>query len=155
MKKKCIGFLFLIALVSCQEDIKFNNPSFQGVKDNVFWRAISYNATRSTSGVLTIEAYTRNEVVTLKTSASTVGIYQLGTSTSNTASYKITNKTASTLFSTGSDFGDGEIEITNYDAVNKTVTGTFKCNVENVDNDPLFGPSINFQYGNFFQIPVN
>jgi hypothetical protein len=155
MKKLFCHFLVIFSFISCQEEIKFNNPSFQGVKDNVFWRAVSYNATRSNSGVLTIEAYTRNEIVTLKTSATTVGVYQLGSSTSNTASYKITNKTASTLFSTGSDFGDGEIAITNYDAVNKTVTGTFKFNVENIDNDPLFGPSINFQNGNFYKIPIN
>lgn len=155
MKNLVCLLLVSLHFISCQEDIKFNEPSFQVIKDNVFWRAISYNATRSTSGVLTIEAFTRNEVLTLKTSSTTLNTYTLGTGTSNTASFKITNKTVSTLFSTGSDFGDGEIKITEYDAINRTVSGEFKFNVENKDNDPLFDSSINFQNGIFYKIPLN
>jgi hypothetical protein len=155
MKKLFCHFLVISTFISCQEEIKFNNPSFQGIKDNVFWRAISYEATLSSSKVLTIKAYTRNEIVTLKTSAIADNTYALGTGISNTASYEIDNKTDKIIFSTGSDFGDGEIVITNYDATNKTVSGTFKFNVDNIENNPLYGSSINFQNGFFYKIPIN
>jgi hypothetical protein len=155
MKKLFCYFLMIFTFISCQEEIKFNNPSFQGIKDNDFWRAISYEATVSSSKVLTIKAYTRNEIVTLKTSSNAVNTYVLGTSTSNTATYEISNKTDTVIFSTGGNFGDGEIVITNYDTVNNTVSGTFKFNVENIANNPLYGSSINFQNGFFYQIPIN
>jgi hypothetical protein len=65
MKSILVCFIILLSLGSCQEDVRFNNPSFQGLKDNVFWR---YNqATIETNGSLIIKAYTGNEVVTLKT----------------------------------------------------------------------------------------
>lgn len=155
MKKLFCLFLAIFTFTSCQEEIKFNNPTFQGIKDNVFWRAISYDATLSSSKVLTIKAYTRNEIVTLKTSSNSMNTYVLGTGTSNTANYKITNKTDEIIFSTGSDFGNGEIVITDYDAVNKTVSGTFKFNVDQIDNNPLYSSSVNFQNGFFYKIPIN
>jgi hypothetical protein len=69
--------------------------------------------------------------------------------------YVLSAPFAKIIFSTGSDFGDGEIVITNYDAVNKTVSGTFKFNVDNVANNPLYGSSVNFQNGFFYKIPIN
>jgi hypothetical protein len=35
MKKYLVCFIILLSLGSCQEDVRFNNPSFQGLKDNV------------------------------------------------------------------------------------------------------------------------
>ena len=63
MKKLALNILLLFAFVSCQEEVKFNNPSFQGQKDNVFWRAIDSKATLS-NNVLAIEGYTRNNQFT-------------------------------------------------------------------------------------------
>ena len=40
MKKYFLFVIVLFTFMSCQEDVRFNNPAFQGVKDNVFWRAI-------------------------------------------------------------------------------------------------------------------
>ncbi|MFM9825149.1 DUF6252 family protein [Flavobacterium sp.] len=155
MKKLFFCFLLLFTLFSCQDDVKFNNPSIQGIKDNAFWRAINYDATLSNTGVLKINAYTRNEILTLKTSSKNLNTYVLGMNTSNTASYKITIKNVDTVFSTGSDFGDGEIVIEDYDNVNKTVTGSFRFNVSNIDNNPLYNSFVNFQQGVFYKVPVN
>ncbi|MGL2965118.1 DUF6252 family protein [Flavobacterium sp. XGLA_31] len=49
---------------------------------------------------------------------------------------------------------NGEIEITDYDPLNMTVTGTFKFNAVNVDNNPFGLPVVNFQYGEFYKIPI-
>lgn len=48
----------------------------------------------------------------------------------------------------------GLIEITEYDELNQTVSGTFKLNAENVNNNPAGGPLLNFQYGAFYRVPI-
>ncbi len=155
MKKLVLYILLLFAFVSCQEEVKFNNPSFQGQKDNVFWRAIDSKAIVAANGSLSIEGYTRNEKLTLKTTSKNPGTFILGINNLNTATYVIEDSSPKITFSTGNGFGDGQIEITEYDAVNKTVTGTFRFNADNLDNNPLFGLTLNFQQGVFYKVPIN
>ena len=154
MKKQFLYIFFLFAFISCQDDVKFNNPAFEGQKDNVFWRAVDSKAMLAANQSLTIEAYTRNEKLTLKTTSADPGTYFLGTSTSIEATYVLTAVSGTITFSTGTERGNGEIVITEHDEVNNTITGTFKFKAENVDNNPLAGPVLNFQYGHFYKIPV-
>ena len=154
MKKLVLVTLVLVAFMSCQSDVKFNNPSFQGTKENVFWRAIQSKAILAANGSLSIEAYTSNEKVTLKTTSTAPQTYILGTSTSKTATYVLTDAAGTVTFSTGTGIGSGQIVITEYDGVNKTVSGTFKFNAKNIINNPLYGPYLNFQYGVFYKVPV-
>jgi hypothetical protein len=159
MKKQFLYIFVFFAFISCTDEVKFNNPSFEAQKDNVFWRAIDFKASftdnyaDNISG-LKIVAYTRNESLTLTTVASTPQTYFLGTSDSSTATYVLTDATGTVTFATGTGIGEGQIVITEYDAVNRTVTGTFKFNAENIYNNPLAGPVLNFQYGHFYKIPV-
>ena len=228
--------LFIIALVfsSCQEDVKFNNPGFQGLKDDIFWRANDARAYVSTTGKLRIEAYTEYEIITLNTASPNVGTYVLGTTNlNNSATYSsnfnevqleyatvavpgpassislvsggtgyssgtsiattggsgsgltvniVANAsgivTSGTLSSRGNAYlaGDlvtvaggnvnckfrivnvqnsnGEIQITEYDNVNFTVSGKFKFNAANANDSPFGGPILNFQYGEFYKIPI-
>jgi len=154
MKKLFLFIVLLFAFISCQDDVKFNNPSFQGTKDNVFWRAIDSKATLASNGSLVIEAYTANEKVTLKTTSTNEKTYFLGIDNLNAASYILTDASGSTTFSTGFGVGDGQIVITEYDPVAKTISGTFKFNAENTGNNPLAGPVLNFQYGVFHKVPL-
>lgn len=156
MKKHFLFLIVLFSLFSCQEDVRFNNPSFQGTKDNEFWRAVQSIATVNSGGSLVIEAYTATEVVTLKTNSALAGTYSIGTTPMNTASYVFTDPlTKETIdFSSGFNVGDGQIVITEYDAVAKTISGTFKFNIVNTFDNPLAGPTLNFQYGVFYKIPV-
>jgi hypothetical protein len=154
MKKQFLYLFLFFAFISCSDNVKFNNPTFEGQKDNVFWRAIDAKASIGSGGSLIIEAYTRNEVVTLKATTANPGTYFLGTSDLNTASYVLKDATGTITFTTGVGIGEGQIVITEYDAVNNTVTGTFKFNAENINNNPLAGPILNFQYGHFYKIPI-
>ena len=150
--KKFTSYIFLLfVIISCQEEVKFNNPSFQGQKDNVFWRAIDSKATIS-AGSLTIEALTSTEKVTLKTNSTSTGTYKLGAGIVNTATYVLTDANGTITFSTGTSKGDGEIVIDKYDAANKTITGTFKFNAKN--NNLTVGSFLNFQKGVFYKVPV-
>ena len=155
MKKAFLLSIVLFSLASCQEDVRFNNPSFQGVKDNVFWRAIASKASLGVNGSLVINGYLRNEIITLKTTSTANGTYFLGTSDSNTAVYGLTDTNATLSFATGLGKGDGQIVITEYDIENNTISGTFKFNAENSYNNPLVGPVLNFQQGVFYKVPVD
>lgn len=242
MKKQFLYLFIFFAFISCSDNVKFNNPAFEGQKDNVFWRAVDSKATL-VNGILTIEGFTRNEKLTLIIPSPTTLVshndktsyvtYFLGTTDQDImASYvSLTNTLNSPLYQTlvipgpvnkvlissegtgytatiasttggtgtglkvntevtplgaisavsvtspGSGYtsGDvitisggngnaklivqnvttsnGEIVITGYDGVGKIISGTFKFNAVNVNNDPLAGPALRFQYGNFY-IPV-
>jgi len=156
MKKHFLFLIVLFSLFSCQEDVKFNNPSFQGMKDNVFWRAIQITARVNSSGSLVIEAYSATEIITLKTNSAAAGTYFIGTTPTSTATYVVTDPLTkeSTTFSSGFGVGNGQIVITEYNQVEKTVSGTFKFNLENTFDDPLAESTLNFQNGFFYKIPV-
>ena len=55
MKKYFYFLVILTVFASCEEDIKFNNPAFQTLKDNTFWRAQVYKAGTETNGFFIIE----------------------------------------------------------------------------------------------------
>lgn len=234
MKRFLSLFIIAILFSSCQEDLKSNNPGFQGLKDDVFWRSNDTKAYLDATGKLSIEALTQYEQITLYTSSANVGTYILGTSnTNNSASYtsnfgaidlqyatvavpgpvsniSLNNSGAgyssgtsvATTGGTGSGLtvnivadasgivtsvvvssrgnayqaGDlitvvggnlnckilivnvqnsnGEIKITEYDNVNMTISGKFKFNAVNANNSPFGGPILNFQYGEFYKIPI-
>ncbi|MGA9637337.1 DUF6252 family protein [Flavobacterium sp.] len=154
MKKYFLFCVFLLCLNSCEENIKFNNPSFQGVKNNVFWRAVATTATVKTNGSLTIIAYTSNEEITLKTNATILKTYELGIDDINTITYSQTGTATKLNYATGTGKGDGQIIITEYDSTNKTISGTFRFNAPNTDADSPTEPILNFQEGVFYKIPV-
>lgn len=157
MKKQFLYLFLFFVFVSCTDEVKFNNPAFEGQKDNVFWRAVDFKAYYSAQPGygLSIVAFTRNETLTLKTASNTPQTYFLGTSDVNTATYVLKNSTGTITFATGFGIGEGQIVIEEYDDVNKTVSGTFKFNAENIYNNPLAGALLNFQYGHFYKIPVS
>ena len=234
MKRILSLFIIAVAFSSCQEDVKFNNPGFQGLKDDVFWRANDARAYVDATGKLRIEALTQYEIITLNTTSANVGTYVLGTTNiDNSATYSsnfndilleyatiavpgptgsvslvnggtgyssgtsvaTTGGTGSGLTvnvvanasgvvtsvavsSRGSGYlaGDlitvaggnvnckfrvanvqnsnGEIKITEYDNVNFTISGKFKFNAANSNGSPFGGPILNFQYGEFYKIPI-
>lgn len=230
-------FLSLIAItflmMSCSEDVKFNDPGLQGLKNDSFWRAADVRA-YVTDGKLTIEAYAQYEVLTLGTSSTNLGKYKLGsTNSSNFASYATTfddvaieyatiptpgpvstvsltnvgtgytdatsvattggsgsglsvnikanangGVTEVTLLSRGNGYmaGDivtitggnlnskfrvvnvqnsnGEIEILQFDNVKMTISGKFKFNAVNSNNNPLSADVVNFQSGEFYNVQI-
>ena len=155
MKKYILFLVVFFAVVSCEEDVRFNNPSFQGMKNNVFWRAVQAKATLGSDGSLLIEAYTGTEVLSLKMTSTTAQKYPLGTSNSKTAVYVINQGNNEIKYTTGIDIGNGEIVITEYDAENSTISGTFKFNAKNVDDNSSADPVLNFQQGVFYKVPVS
>lgn len=155
MKKYFLLLVVLFSLVACEENISFNNPSLQGTKDNVFWRGVQTKATIAADGSLLIESFTANETLSLKTTSTKSQTYFLGTSESKKAIYSVTDAANGLItFSTGFGVGEGQIVIKEYDAVNSTITGSFKFSAKNSNVSSSTNPVVNFQNGVFYKVPV-
>lgn len=168
MKKGIYFVLFLLALTSCSENISSNNAAaFQGVKDNVFWKATATSASITSSGLINVEGNTWNETMTLTIPIPEQIVVQkyktswitniLGISLTKKASFTKLENGMNYLFETGvaadSNPGDGEIVITDYDGA--TVSGTFRCNAKNASALPGENNTVNFQTGVFYKVPVS
>ncbi len=153
MKKILSLIVLLVALTSCEEDVKFNNPAVQGLKDNELWKATDFSAIRGGDNSLTIIADNGFEKLTLKTDDIEPGVYPLGVTNSNKATYTLSVDGVEEFYSTGAEIGDGEITISSDPSeTNVTagfITGFFHFNAEDGD-----GNTVNFQRGVFFRVPV-
>ena len=154
--KKIFCFLSLLFIVtSCTEDIKFNNPAFQTLKDNVFWRANDYQAYSETSGNIVIEGSLGYEKVTLHIPSGTVQAYIVGIDNTTKASYSNTFPQQLAEFTTGENRGSGQIVVTEYNTETNTISGTFKLTALNEDETNTENPKVTFTEGVFYKVPVS
>jgi Family of unknown function (DUF6252) len=149
MKKTVAFILILIALISCQEDVKFNEVAVQGYKDGVLWQAESFKATLTSNGYLVINASKGFETLTMRTSSIAPHTSTFGTSFIDYAEFKDATTSSFANFSTGQIGGSGQIVITDYSS--GTVSGTFKF--EAIDVDDATKKTI-FRIGTIYKIPV-
>ena len=154
MKKSLLLFLVIVSFSSCTDDVKFNNPAFQTLKDNVFWRAINYNAYLGSNGEMIIEGDLGYEKIILQTESASPQIYSLGVNEISKATYVNSLKSELAIFSTGTNKGSGQIVITDYDAEAKTVSGTFRFSAVNANEENLEKPTMNFTEGVFYKVPL-
>lgn len=153
MKKFILFCLTLACLTSCQQDVQFNNPSFQGLKNNNFWRASSSKA-QIKDGLLIVKGYYQNEELTLSTNVTDLNTYPLGAGAASTAIYEIIDPTNIETYTTNSESGNGYIVINEYDTANKTISGTFKFNAATGSTNATAADIVNFQQGVFYKIPI-
>lgn len=146
--------LLFFLMSSCTEDVKFNNPAFQTLKDNVFWRAQTYKAYLDGDGKIIVEGYLGYEVVKLQTASSNQKTYILGIDNISKAFYSNGNQSEPVEFSTGRNTGNGQIVITDYNIENGTISGTFKFNAVNVDETNTENAKVSFTEGVFYKVPV-
>ncbi|MBF4506540.1 hypothetical protein IRZ83_07645 [Flavobacterium sp. JLP] len=153
--KKYFYFLSLLFIItSCTEDVKFNNPAFQTLKDNVFWRAQTYKAYLTTNGNLLIEGSLGFEKITLQMVSPAQQTYVLGVDDVTKGSYSNTLPGQTASFTTGTNKGSGQIIVTDYNIETNTVSGTFKFNAVNEDATDTENPKITFTEGVFYKVPV-
>jgi len=90
----------------------------------------------------------------LKTQSTAVKTYLLGEEDVNKITLLEKEGDITTVFSTGENKGDGQIVITELDAVNHTITGEFVFNAENEPIDPLAKTNVSFKKGIFYKVPI-
>ena len=153
MKKIILSILCLIFLISCESDVKFNNPAFQGEKQGQMWNASNYEATISSNGNITIIGYKEFETVTLRTFTASPHTSAFGVNGTNFAEYENNAVGFFGNYSTGFNGGNGQIQITNFSE--GTVSGNFKFNAVNTNVSLTDPDKINFKRGVFYKIPVS
>jgi len=152
--KKFLSLLVLLAvLTSCEEDIQFNTPAVQALKNNELWRATEFSATRGIDNSLTIHATNGFEELVLKTASTDPGEYQLGENETDKASYVLVVDNFQENYQTGANLGSGAITIS--DNVTETnvaggfITGTFHFAAVSEDGEEIY-----FQEGVFYKVPI-
>ncbi len=154
MKKYFYLFSLIFILTSCTEDVKFNNPAFQTLKDNVFWRAQSYEAAISEDGKVVITGFLGYEKIGLQLPSAEAKTYTIGSDANIKAFYYNEIGTMIYLYSAETNMGSGQITITEYDTESKTISGTFRFNaVKSLENDSD-KTNISFTEGVFYKVPV-
>lgn len=78
MKKIILILSLVIAAVSCQSEVEFNDPAFQGRVNNETWKA-NIKSAKLDGGQLVLEGTSAHYKLVLRTGAASVGTYFLGT----------------------------------------------------------------------------
>ncbi len=160
MKKIISLFLVIIAFCSCTQEVTFNSPSVQGTKDNYFWRAKTSSASVDIpNATIRIVALSQFETLTLSMPLPTISqsypaTTLLGTGQISEATFSYAVNGQNLFYATGTNTDDGQIILTEYDSVNKTVSGTYRFNAYNTTNNPLGNTLVNFKQGVFYKVPV-
>ncbi|PAM92252.1 hypothetical protein B4N84_25955 [Flavobacterium sp. IR1] len=154
MKKYLSLFLLLVLLSSCSEEIQFNNPAFQTLKNNVFWRAQTYEAHLTSSGQMIIKGSLGADQVQLQTTSPEARTYIFGVDNNSWATFYNEFAAPTFRFSTQANTGSGEITITEYNKVTNTISGTFKFVAANSDETDTANTNVSFSEGVFYKVPV-
>jgi len=153
MKKFLSLLVLLTVFTSCEDDVKFNTPAVQGLKDNELWKANKFTAIIGTDNSLTVTASNGIETVVLKTASFSAGTYILGADEVNKASYTLAADGIEENYQTGSNLGSGQIvisdKLTETDINKGFITGTFSFNGVNDAGDIVY-----FQEGYFYKVKV-
>jgi hypothetical protein len=153
MKRILSLLVLLVAFTSCEEDVKFNTPAVQALKDKVLWKATQFTATRGSNNSLTVTATNGFETVILKTSKVNPGTYTLGVNETNKATYSLDADGITEFYQTGTDLGNGEIIISSdkneTDLTAGFISGTFHFNAEDSEAN-----NVNFYQGVFYKVSI-
>lgn len=149
MRKVILVLLIIFSFVSCTDDVTFNDPSFQGIRNGENWRANDARVILNSNGTMTVEAYSQFEIVTFEVSSAAVGTRTFGLNASNVASYESTIDGITDTYETGVNIGNGELKITESPSVSGKLSGTFKFRAVNQNGD-----EVGYTDGVIYSIPV-
>jgi hypothetical protein len=162
MKKIFSLAMIVVLFASCSQDVQFNNPSVQGLKDGYLWRAKASSATIDViNNTLTITAYSQFETLKIivlvpsrPVSVANPMIYLLGTNPGNSITFDYVLDGQTVNYISGLKVDDGQVKITEYDIVNRTVTGSFRFNATNTDVNSTSPEVVNFIEGVVYKVPI-
>jgi len=169
MKKILSLLVLLVAFVSCEEDVKFNNPAVQGFKDDELWKATEFSAAKSgnsvivtaTNGFETVVLRIANPVPGTSADKPVAGVpiaseHVLGVDEVNKATYSLNVEGVTEFYQTGTGLGNGKITMgaagdNNLAATNGAgyISGSFYFNAVND-----LGVIVNFQRSVFYKVPI-
>lgn len=157
MKKYFLFALMAVSLVSCEEEISTNAPTFEAMKSYDFWRATKFTANVDNGNLVIVGANDSENVTLFIHNYESGKEYELGTTNHHVATYTKKDNDTVYMYSTSSTTGKGYIKL---DAVEKqvpgTISGTFMAEMVPVNPTLVLPkqPVINLNKGVFFRIPI-
>ncbi len=135
--------IMALFLVSCADDVTFNSPAFQGLKDTVFFKAQGTRAMLTDANEVVISGNLGGERVDLRLPAYGTGVFDLNSNSAAIADfYEEDGKQYSTRFD-----GEGEVVVERVD--DSLYTGSFRFRaVAPADTTEVF-----FTRGYFYEVP--
>jgi hypothetical protein len=145
MKKFLLLTSFTLTLLSCTNDLVFNDHAVQATKDNVYWKASEMGISLNEDGTMTLVASLNDQLLTFHLSGTEPGVYGLGEDSDNRVLYTDADLIQySTL-----NNGDGEVVIERYNPIEQTYTGSFRFNAFSDSGD-----IVNFHQGTLYRVPL-
>lgn len=133
----------VLVLTSCSDDVSFNTPAFQGIKDTVFFKAGVTQATLSDDNKVIISGGLNGERVDLNLPVYGEGVFDLSAGSTAIANfYDASGKQYSTFF-------DGEGEVVVERVEDSLYTGSFRFRA----TAPVDTSEVYFTRGYFYQVP--
>ena len=166
MKKLFFFLTTLLVFTSCEEDVKFNNPSMQAMNGEVLFRATDPRVTYNLDGGITISGEFGFETMELKIASAAPGIYKFGLNSNTVAYYKYDADGLVLEYSTiggvenpdlQSDLGQIIIYEPTHPKASKTpgtISGEFKFNGKLINNNPFGAMNVFFQDGHFYGLKL-
>ena len=144
-----LGFGF----VGCEEEVKFNDPSFQAQRDYKLWRATN-SVAEVKDGTLRVYGTDGVESLVIKIPNYSFGkTYDLGNNETNIATYRKIVEEDTLVYKTGYEMGSGVITL---DPVDKQVpgfiSGTFLVTAERLEQNTV--KEVKLDTGVFFRVPL-
>lgn len=156
MRKILSLLVLLVAFTSCEEDIKFNNPAVQALKDNEPWRATTFKAEKTGNTVIVTASNDIETVVLYINAPAPESVHELGVNELNRATYEFAVDGLGDSYATGTNKGNGRIVISRAEDNNLEgtggkafISGTFYFNALNDDEE-----IVNYQKGVFYKVPM-
>ncbi|MFT5230540.1 MAG: hypothetical protein ACI836_000964 [Saprospiraceae bacterium] len=144
--KTTLVTLFIVAFMASCTVREDNSPALQGTIDENFFSAIDARAVENEDGSFYIQGTTQNRDLTMHVTGPSPGLYSFGGDSNNFAMYKAANQV--TYFT--NPFGEGQAIITDWDAVNRTLTGRFGFTATVIGVD-----TVEVSNGIFYKVPYD
>lgn len=152
-------FIVIVALIlgfgftGCEDDVKFNDPSFQAQRNYKLWRATN-SVAEVKDGTLRVFGTDGIESLVMTIPNYSFGTtYDFGNNETNIATYRIVDEDVVYVYKTGYNLGGGHVTL---DPVEKQVpgfiSGTFLVKTSRVEGNVV--KDVKLDQGIFFRIPL-
>jgi hypothetical protein len=155
--KKIVSILLIAAsLVGCGEDVKFNDPAFQGLVNNELWRSTSREARFNDDGSITITGMRGYETMEVRIATTAINdTISFGNNTGTYAKFTIDAPESLTVYETTEEGGNGKVVINEINFNEGFVSGkVLYFNAPLESGLPIYDDLVNFYQGYFYRVPI-
>lgn len=156
MKKIVSILLIATTLIGCGEDVKFNDPAFQGLVNNELWRSTTREARLNSDGSITIKGMREYETMEVRIATTAINdTISFGNNDSTYAKFIVDAPESLTEYQTSEEGGNGKVVIQEINLSEGYVSGkVLYFNAPISSGLPIYSDLANFYQGYFYRVPI-